>query len=227
MTSRAIVEADPFTDGWDINYQNFDGNTSAWSDEPQPFIAQALSAIKPLSTVIDLGAGDGRNTRPLVTAGHHVTALDISATALQLLAKRFGADRLPLPSPVIAPVEAIPVPSEYFDAAIAADVLPQVENIRAALDEIARILKPGGFLFADVFTPRDCAFGEGAQIAPGRFAYKGCLFTFFEAGDLDRICSELFDVVGVQHHTWWDPPHGAFRPYRHRHDALAYTLRKR
>lgn len=227
MSNIMRIEADPFSDGWDRNYQNFDGSSSAWSDEPQPFIEKALRNITASSTVADLGAGDGRNTRLLVAAGHRVTALDISETALILNARRLHAVGLPPPTPVVSRIESIPIASGHFDAAVAADVLPQVEDTRRALEEVARILKPGGILFADIFTPRDCAFGIGEQIGPATFAFKGTRFRFLDAGELEVISVDLFEVIEAEHCTWWDPPHGAFRPYPHQHDAIFYVLKKR
>src|SRR5258708_718193 len=114
MPIRNSIEADPFTDGWDLNYQTFDGTSSAWSDSPQPFLARALSTIQPNSAVIDLGAGDGRNTRPLIEANHRVTALDISERGLLLLAKRMDRLGLPQPTPVIGSLESIPIAGNHF-----------------------------------------------------------------------------------------------------------------
>jgi SAM-dependent methyltransferase len=225
--SNLPLTSDPFTDGWDITYQNTAPTESTWSDDPQPFVRKVLNSLSPGSMVLDIGAGDGRNTKVLLDAGHVVTALDISTTALATLQKRVREARYRQPILVHGKVESMPLGSDQFDAILAADVLPQTVHTTMALQEMRRVLKPSGLCFVDVFTPRDCAFGEGEEISPKRFAYKGTVFCFFERGDLERSCAEFFDVVEVEPCTWMDPPHGAFRPYAHRHDALFYTLRKR
>ena len=227
MSKLMQIEADPFEKGWDDKYQQSDWSRSIWSDESQPFIAAGLNAVRPVSTVIDIGAGDGRNTRAFIAAGHRVTALDISETALLLLQSQFNAAKLPVPTSIIGKIDAVPVVSNHFDAALAADVLPQVQDTRSAVKEMHRILKPDGLLLVNVFTEQDCAYGQGEEIAPRCYAYKGCLFKFFEEGELEGICGDLFGVVTVEPFEWWDPPHGAFRPDPHKHSALFYVLRKR
>lgn len=227
MSDFIPVEADPFEDGWDLKYQNSDRKVSVWSDDPQPFILSGMRMLRPGSTVIDLGCGDGRNTRALIANGHRVTALDISETALLLLQDRLHAAAIAIPTPIIGKLDAIPIASAHFDAALAADVLPQIQDTRSALEEIHRVLKPGGLLLVNVFTPEDCAYGQGEEISPRCYGYKNCLFRFFEANELDQLSSDLFEVVSAEHFDWWDPPHGAFRPYPHKHDAFFYILRKR
>jgi SAM-dependent methyltransferase len=224
--ANSPVTSDPFTEGWDITYQNTAADQSAWSEDPQPFVQKVLSSLRSSSMVLDIGAGDGRNTKVLLDAGHLVTALDISTTALAALQRRVLSTGCRQPVLVHGKVEAMPLGPNQFDAILAADVLPQTVHTCLALQEMSRVLKPSGLCFLDVFTPRDCAFGEGEEISPKRFAYKGTVFCFFELGDLERSCTGLFEVLAVEPWSWMDPPHGAFRPHPHRHDALFYTLRK-
>jgi SAM-dependent methyltransferase len=227
MNTVNLKMTNPWYDGWDNKYKEHAGDAEAWSSEPQPFVQKMVESLDSNSLVVDLGCGDGRNTRVLAAAGHRVVGVDLSPEALRQLQRTFASLKLPVPIAVLAKIdEEIPLAGDQFDAVLCADTLPQVRHTRRAMEEIHRILKPQGKLFVDVFTPRDCAYGEGEQIAPRSFLYKGCLFNFFEAEDMHRLCGGLFNVLGEEHVTWWDPPHGPFRPYRHQHDALFYTLSK-
>jgi hypothetical protein len=81
-------------------------------------------------------------------------------------------------------------------------------------------------LSVNVFTPRDCAFGEGEQLTARSSLYKNTLFNFFEDDEFRPLLQGLFEVVECRPVRWDDPPHVPFRPYPHTHDALVYVLKK-
>jgi len=73
-----------------------------------------------------------------------VTSLDLSPTALKQLLTKFQSLGLEPPTAVLGKLEEMPLASDQFDLVLAADVLPPVKNVRRALEEIQRILKPAG-----------------------------------------------------------------------------------
>ena len=79
---------------------------------------------------------------------------------------------------------------------------------------------------ADVFTPEDAAWGQGEQVGPSSWAYKGTLFNFFARTQFESICAPFFTVEKVWETRWEDPPHGDFRPVRHTHVADVFILKK-
>ena len=217
---------DEFYRGWDEKYQEQSDDEKAWSSDPQPFIAAAVERFQEPSNVVDLGSGDGRNSIPFAATGHRVTAVDLSPTALQQLMDNFHEHGFAQPTAVRANIEDLPLASNQFDLAIVADTLPQVRHVRRATEEVHRILKPGGTCLVNLFTPDDCAFGEGEEIAPCSFVYRGCLFNFYRSDDAHRLFHGLFNVLHEELVTWTDPPHRPFRPYEHQHEALVFQLQK-
>jgi SAM-dependent methyltransferase len=80
-------------------------------------------------SIIDVGCGD-RPYEPLLApyAGRYV-----------------GVDYRPGPKvDLVAPAEALPVPSESFDCLISSQVLEHVDDPYAVMREVHRVLKPGG-----------------------------------------------------------------------------------
>jgi len=75
------TEADTENGGCDHGYAVTD---CLWGTEPEPLIA-ALAGYRALAgaVVLDAGCGEGRNTAYLAGAGAKVTALDVSALALE------------------------------------------------------------------------------------------------------------------------------------------------
>lgn len=98
--------------------------------------------------VLELGAGTGKLTELLVTAGHDVLATDPLPEMLAILKERVPGART-----AVANAERIPVPSRSVDVVVCAQAFHWF-NHPVALDEIARVLRPDGVL-ALVWNVRD------------------------------------------------------------------------
>jgi SAM-dependent methyltransferase len=91
-------------------------------------------------TVLDLGAGTGKLTRPLVEAGLKVTAVEPS----EGMRSQFAAA---VPGAVVlaGTAERIPLPDASVDAVVVAHAWHWFDPARA-VPEVARVLVPGGTL---------------------------------------------------------------------------------
>ncbi|MFW6693035.1 class I SAM-dependent methyltransferase [Streptomyces sp. MAR4 CNX-425] len=95
--------------------------------------------------VIEIGAGNGLNFAHYPAAVSEVVAIEPERHLRQLGAA--AALRADVPVDVVpGTAEALPVKSESFDAAVASLVLCSVADARQALDELRRVLRPGGEL---------------------------------------------------------------------------------
>jgi SAM-dependent methyltransferase len=96
--------------------------------------------------VLDVGCGNGALARELAAHGAQVTALEISES--QLAAARAADDgsvRL-----LVGRAEALPVPDASVDVVVFRASLHHVDpdQMSAALTEAARVLRPGGIVYA-------------------------------------------------------------------------------
>jgi SAM-dependent methyltransferase len=123
------------------------GDVAADYDRGRPAypgaVLDALAAVAgagPGADVLDLGAGTGKLTRQLVGLGASVVAVEPSAGMRAQLA-------MSVPGvPVLdGTAEAIPLADESVDLVTVAQAF-QWFRTAAALDEIARVLRPGGWL---------------------------------------------------------------------------------
>lgn len=102
--------------------------------------------------VIDLGSGYGGAARVLAGKhGAHVTCLNLSAVENErnrkLSAEAGLGNRIEV---VDGSYDAMPLPDAGFDIAWSQDAILHAPDRGAVLDEVARVLKPGGlFLFHD------------------------------------------------------------------------------
>ncbi len=103
--------------------------------------------------ILDAGCGGGRNLVYFLRSGCEVYAVDENPAAIEYI--RFTADalapHLSKENFQVSPVEKMPFPNDSFDAVISNAVLHFADGeaqFFAMLEEMWRVLKPGGIFFA-------------------------------------------------------------------------------
>ncbi len=145
--------------------------------------------LPPSAPVLDAGCGRGRNAFYLSRAGFQVHAIDKSSVALSIAAARNGqwgswanfqaADLLRLP-----------YADGSFAAAVCVHVLPyhRWEELCRGARELWRVLQPGGYLYFDLLSVEDAAFGGGSEVEPGTFLnLHGDLIHFSDRAEIDEL----------------------------------------
>jgi demethylmenaquinone methyltransferase/2-methoxy-6-polyprenyl-1,4-benzoquinol methylase len=92
--------------------------------------------------VLDVATGTGLVAAELLRRGFKVTGVDLSPEMLAVAHRRFG-DEVQL---INASAEALPLDSESFDHLTVAYPLRYVADPGATLAELARVVRPGGFV---------------------------------------------------------------------------------
>jgi SAM-dependent methyltransferase len=92
--------------------------------------------------VLNVGAGFGFDSVPLVDAGADVTCIDYAPTIVAL-----GKKGLPAARWVGGFSHALPFKDESFDMVCANAAMHHMRSTPVALREMLRVLKPGGFMF--------------------------------------------------------------------------------
>lgn len=101
-------------------------------------------------TVLDAGCGGGRNTIAMARLGAaEAHGIDLGAQGIEDAARR--ASSLPNVRFRQGSVEAIPYPDASFDIIWCAGVLMHTEHDDRTLDELARVIRPGGLLYMLVY----------------------------------------------------------------------------
>ncbi len=224
---RTAEETRKYYDGWEAYYR-VDENRTAWKNEADEavILLQEDMADRADLHVADLGCGDGRNLWGWVTQGRRVLGVDIAPTALDHLRETAIARGLRVPTLMVGDIAGLPLAGDQFDLVQCYDAVPQTLDPQAVLTEMARIARPGGLVAFNVFTPGDCAYGEGTEVSRNAFLFNNTLFRFFEPDDLRALLPPSLEVLREDRRRWTDPPHGQFRPYTHTHEALFYVCRK-
>jgi SAM-dependent methyltransferase len=116
-----------FTEGADVEY----------AEQILPLAARHLAGAR---RVLDLGCGEGQIARLVAAAGaRRVVGVDASTAQLAEARRRGGGVAY-----VQAAATRLPLSAGGFDAVVACLVLEHLEALDDALDEVARVLRPGG-----------------------------------------------------------------------------------
>jgi ubiquinone/menaquinone biosynthesis C-methylase UbiE len=94
--------------------------------------------LAPTHRVLDVGAGTGIGSAPLINRGMHVTGVDPAPAMLEIAERNY-----PQATWVQGTAEALPFEAESFDAVVSAQALHHADRALAQR-EIQRVLRPGG-----------------------------------------------------------------------------------
>ena len=153
--------------------------------------------------LLDLGCGAGRHMAFLQTQGFEVDGMDVAPNGLQACAAAMVeaglAARL-----VRADMTRLPFADASFDAGIATNVLNHNPRnlLQMAVDDIYRVLRPGGQFYLTVLNTDDWRYGSGEEVEPDTFVLAegpeaGILHHFFSEADL---CAWLaaYDILRLR-----------------------------
>jgi SAM-dependent methyltransferase len=168
---------------------------------PNPLIAVEEPAVRrlladaPPGRALDAACGTGRHTAFLAARGHRVTGIDGSPA---MLAHARG--RVPAATLAVGSLVALPIPNAGVDVAVCALALMHLPDLRPAIAELARVVRPGGRIVLSDLHPMTLTLGGGAlfQDADGAFGrvsgwvhrHEDYVAAFVETGHDNRACVE-------------------------------------
>ncbi|MFJ6481190.1 MULTISPECIES: class I SAM-dependent methyltransferase [unclassified Streptomyces] len=145
MDTRAFY--DELADRYDLIYADWEASTARQGRALDALLTAALGPGP--HTVLDNACGIGTQSLGLAALGHRVTGTDLSPASVARAAREAAQRSLTLPA-AVADMRALPFADASFDAVVCADnALPHLltaEDVRAALAETRRVLRPGGLL---------------------------------------------------------------------------------
>ncbi len=154
--------------------------------------------------VLDLGCGEGRHViAAYLEEEVHAVGVDLSLRDLQAARDRcaeFLRPDDPARSFGLASADALVLPfaDDSFDKVICSEVLEHIPDYRGALQEIRRVLKPGGLFCASV--PRRWPERLCWWLSEGYYSVPGGHLRIFRAADLRGDIERL----GFRHyHRHW------------------------
>jgi ubiquinone/menaquinone biosynthesis C-methylase UbiE len=105
--------------------------------------AHANIGLVPGSSMLEIGVGTGRIALPFVEQGYRYTGADLSRQMMQTLRNKARGLSINL---VQADVAQLPLGNHAFDAVVAVHIFHLVSQWAEAMDEVQRVIRPGGVL---------------------------------------------------------------------------------
>ena len=160
----------------------------------EPAVRRLLEDVSP-GRALDAACGTGRHAAFLAERGHRVIGVDRSPAMLA-----HARARVPEATLAVGSLLALPIPDASVDVAVCALALMHLPDLRPAVAELARVLRPGGRLVLSDLHPTMLTLGgsalyQGADGTVGRVAgwvhrHEDHVAAFSVAGLEIRACAE-------------------------------------
>jgi SAM-dependent methyltransferase len=122
--------------------------TRAWSLEAQIKTVEVLNReLAPRGRCLEIGVGTGRVGLPLYRSGVDMTGIDLSRPMMLKLLEKGADDCFPLAQ---ATATRLPFHGDVFGSGLIVHVLHLISAWRSALDELVRVVQPGGAIVISI-----------------------------------------------------------------------------
>ena len=163
-------------------------------------------------SVLEIGSGAGIDSVELANSGAYVTAVDFTDNGVALtnaLARETGQMFLDVRK---ADATKLPFVNEHFDAVYSFGVIHHIPEVKKALVEIRRVLKPHGLFFGMVYNKDSMLYqysivhlheneGLTEEELVSKYSERniGCPYTHaYTKDELQKLLSKYFQCVTVK-----------------------------
>jgi len=167
--------------------------------------ATALFQADGVATLLELGAGQGRDALFFARQGFRVQALDVAAAATVAIEVKAAAAGLAATLTALRhdARELLPFDAGAFDACYAHMLLCMAlttAEIERLVGEVWRVLRPGGLFVYTVRTTVDAHYGAGIARGDDMYEHGGFIVHFFSRALVERLAIgwTLLDVTAFE-----------------------------
>jgi SAM-dependent methyltransferase len=185
---------------WQATFQANPGMYGTDPSMPGRYAIGLFSRHK-ASQVLELGAGQGRDTLAFLRAGLAVTAMDYAPNALAELTQAATAAGLAgrLTTVVHDARRSLPLPDEAVDAVYSHmlfNMALTTAEVEFLAQEVHRVLRPGGWHIYTVRHTGDPHYGTGIPRGDNMTEHGGFIVHFFDRPLVNRLARTVVLITG-------------------------------
>ena len=213
-----MIESKPWK--WEI----VDKDDKYWNTPaPEVFYLCQNWKDKGYKSVLDVGCGFGRNAIYFAKNGLNVSGFDLSAHSVKMTQEKAAAQNVNLEKFVVADMLNFPFDNDSFDCLLAMNVISHtdLEGFNQILNEIKRVLKPGGEAYFTVgskesywFNNPVCTYvDENTRIRVEDGPENGIPHFYIDDNDCFKLFNDftIIEIKNVRELTQY----GNFSPHYH------------
>ena len=183
---------------WEKTYA---ANAEHYGVDPSESARKAVQLFKTegVNEILELGAGQGRDTLFFGSTGFRVHALDYSETGTEAIRRK--AQALGLSHCIAATTHDVrtplPFPDASFDACYAHMLFCMAmtsAEIASLADEVLRVLRPGGICIYTVRHTDDAHYGTGMHRGEDMYEVGGFIVHFFSRAKVEQLAAQYADI---------------------------------
>ena len=178
---------------WDTLYRK---KNRIWGNAPIEF-----GKIASFGTILELGIGDGKNLKGKEFGEEMIIGVDISREAIIRSMHDPLLKRVIL---LVSDAQTLPFHSESFDQIHVHHILGHllVTGRECMLNEIFRVLKPGGEIYLTVFARGDFRESKGDLVEENTYLRgDGVIMHYFTQDEISSIFHP-YRIIKIQVHQW-------------------------
>jgi SAM-dependent methyltransferase len=192
-------------------------NSDMYGNEPSESAVAAADvfADNGIADVVELGAGQGRDTLHFARRGFHVHALDYASEAVEAI--RAKSEAAGVTERVTVEQHDVREPMPFADGKVDACyshmlfcmalTTPELEHLSA---DLRRAVRPGGLVVYTARTTGDAHYGTGIPRGDDMYEHGGFIVHFFDRALIDKLAS-AFELVDVAEFIEGDLPRRLIR----------------
>lgn len=169
-----------------------------WINRPSLFAKEVIKYFPQSGKVLDLGAGQGQDSRYFAKKGYEVVSTDMSDSALAINQEKVTDEiKDKISVRILDLSENFPYPDESFDILYAHLSLHYFdkETTIKIFNEIERVLKKGGTLAFLVNSTSDPEYGTGLKIEDDFFEVDNTQKRYFSVQTVKNFASDFETIL--------------------------------
>ncbi len=172
--------------------------TKNWIDKTTLFAQFAVIYFPPKGKILELGAGQGQDSRFFAKKGFDVTSTDLATNALQISKIKAEKENLQINFQELDLTKKLPNGDATFDVVYSHLALHyfDIKTTQQIIDEVARILTPNGILAFLVNTIEDSEVNEYQMISEDFYqAPYGITKRYFNTTSVEILTKQYFETL--------------------------------